>query len=158
MCRVHAAGTPIQVVHLTGPADESFVREAYEKAGVSHLVYPFLKDMGLAYGAAHLAVCRAGAATCMELVSLKVPALLVPLPHARRDHQTANARVLVTAGAAELKAQSELTPEWLADYLRDMAADPGRLEPMRDAGRGVAVPDAAPRIANLLEDVVDTRD
>jgi UDP-N-acetylglucosamine--N-acetylmuramyl-(pentapeptide) pyrophosphoryl-undecaprenol N-acetylglucosamine transferase len=153
VCRAHAAGTPIQVVHLTGPADESFVRAAYEKADVPHLVYPFLKDMGLAYGAAHLAVCRAGAATCMELVSLKVPALLVPLPHARRDHQTANARVLVAAGAAELKPQSEFTVEWLVDYLAEIASHRGRLEHMRDAGRGVAVPDAAARIATLLEEV-----
>jgi UDP-N-acetylglucosamine--N-acetylmuramyl-(pentapeptide) pyrophosphoryl-undecaprenol N-acetylglucosamine transferase len=80
-----------------------------------------------------------------------LPAVLVPLPIAPGDHQTANAQALVRVGAAVVVPDAELTAERLADVLDGLLADPARLEEMGRAARGVARPDAAERVADLLE-------
>ena len=137
---------------MTGARDEETVRQAYRAAGIPHAVCGFLNDMRKAYGVADWAVARSGAATCSELAICGVPALLVPLPTARRDHQTANARALEDAGAADRVAQSELTSEWLADYLDRCRRDEPRRAGMQAALRALAVPDAAVKLAALVEE------
>jgi len=153
VCSLHARGVPLQVVHLAGKQDVEEVRSRYKAAGVRHMVSAFLKDMGLAYGAADVAVSRAGAATCMELAACSVPALLVPLPSARRDHQTANARVLAAAGGADIVAQKDFSASWLSEYLDTCRRDGTRLDGMKQALAPLAVPDAAERLAALVEGI-----
>ncbi len=145
-------GISIQVIHLTGKDDYEFVREKYHAADVACEVYPFLEDMGRAYGIADVAVCRAGASTCMELAAFSMPSLLVPLPGAMRNHQEENAKILQKAGAADMIRQNELTPEYLAGYLEKIISDPDKneLAEKKDALEKFAVPDAAKDIADLL--------
>lgn len=102
------------------------------------------------YAAATLVLSRAGAGTVTELCALGLPAILIPLPGARRDEQTANARVLADAGAAVLLPQSELTPERLVTLVRDLLADPARLKQMSERARSLATPDAADRLSDLI--------
>lgn len=154
VCAMHAAGSVIQVVHLTGPDDEQTVRDRYDKAGLRHLVVPFLEEMGFAYGAADVAVTRAGASTCMELAACGIPAVLIPLPSARRDHQAANARVLVSAGAADMIPETDLSVTSLRDHLQNCVRDGQKLQAMKTAMSALAVPDAAERVASLLESSV----
>ena len=151
MCRLHRSGAPLRVVHLAGRADEAAARAQYESAGVTATVYGFLSTMSLAYDAADFVVARAGAASCMEIALCGLPALFVPLPWALRDHQTANARSLEAAGAAEVAAQDELTSERLASYLDACRRDPEKLERMGRQSRAFAIPNAAERLADLLE-------
>ncbi len=152
--RLHREGRTLRVIHLAGPADETAVRAAYAAAGVAHQVHGFLGDMGAAYRAAHLAISRAGAGSCMELAHCGVPAILVPLPSARRDHQRRNAESLAAQGGAWVRLQAALTPETLADDLRTLMDDPVRLETMRSAQRQVAVADGAERLAELVGSVL----
>jgi UDP-N-acetylglucosamine--N-acetylmuramyl-(pentapeptide) pyrophosphoryl-undecaprenol N-acetylglucosamine transferase len=152
---VHEKGTPVQVIHLCGRADEDSVRGAYEKAGVPAQVHAFLKDMGAAYRAADLAVSRAGAASCCELGACGVPTLFVPLPTATRDHQALNADVVRSFGGAEVVEQARFSPNYLAMYLERCIANPAKLERMRDDMARFAVPDAADRLADLVEEVGD---
>lgn len=152
--RVKKGGTPIQVIHLTGPADEAEVRTVYEREGIPHMVAGFLTEMGRAYASADLAVTRAGAGTCTELAAYGVPAVLVPLPSARRDHQTANARALAATGGVEVRNQEDLTPEWLAERIVGLQRDPQRLAGMREALRKLDARGAADRIADLVETTV----
>jgi len=151
LVRLAGGGEPVQVVHLTGRQDEDMVRRKYERAGIANLVFSFLKDMGKAYGAADLAVARAGAATCAELAAGGVPAILVPLPTARRDHQAANARELERAGGVDVIAQGELSAERLQKYIETCRRDRGKLDRMKTALRTVAVKDGAERLADLVE-------
>jgi len=151
LCSLHARGSPIQVVHLAGVRDEDVVRATYERAGVRAVTYGFLAEMSKAYGAADLAVSRAGAGSCVELCLYGVPALLVPLPEARRDHQTANAQELVDAGAADMCAQTELSGDRLAGYIERFRNDEDKRTAMRAAMRRFARPDAAARLADLVE-------
>ena len=92
--------------------------------------------MPAVYAAADLVVCRAGAMTVAELAAAGVPAVLVPLPGAPGDHQTANARVLERAGAAVLLPDPECTPAGLATVVEGLLADPDRLEAMGRAAAG----------------------
>ncbi|MEV6673045.1 UDP-N-acetylglucosamine--N-acetylmuramyl-(pentapeptide) pyrophosphoryl-undecaprenol N-acetylglucosamine transferase [Streptomyces sp. NPDC051162] len=93
----------------------------------------YLDRMDLAYAAADLVVCRAGSATVAELATVRVPAVLVPYPHAPHDHQTHNARVLSDAGAGLLLPDAETDGDRLAELLGPLLADPARLAAMSAA-------------------------
>jgi UDP-N-acetylglucosamine--N-acetylmuramyl-(pentapeptide) pyrophosphoryl-undecaprenol N-acetylglucosamine transferase len=124
---------------------------AYERAGVAHEVHTFLDDMGRAYALANLAVARSGAGTCAELSACGVPALLVPLPTAARDHQSANAAAMQATGGVDVMAERELTATTLADYLDRCRKSPEKLCAMRRALESHRVEGAADRLADLVE-------
>ncbi|MCF7839090.1 MAG: UDP-N-acetylglucosamine--N-acetylmuramyl-(pentapeptide) pyrophosphoryl-undecaprenol N-acetylglucosamine transferase [Candidatus Marinimicrobia bacterium] len=146
-----SAGSGLGVIHLTGPADAAWVQAAYEQAGLPHFVRAFHADMAAVYRHAQLALCRAGAATCAELAAFGLPALLIPYPHASNDHQTANARALEKADAADVVLERDLTADWLREYVANRSAQPETLARMSAAGRKCAPQDAAARVADLLE-------
>ena len=112
---------------------------------------PYEDRMALVYAAADLVVCRAGAMTVAELAVSGVPAVLVPLPGAPGDHQTANARVLERAGAAVLLPDDACDPATLAVTLDAMLADPESLEVMGRAASALGRKDAAAAGARVVE-------
>ena len=107
--------------------------------------------MDLLLAAADLLVGRAGGTTVAELAEVGLPGVLVPLPIAPRDHQTANAAALVRAGAAVLVPDGELDGDRLVRELQPLLDEPERLVAMGDAARSLARPDAADRVADLVE-------
>lgn len=116
--------------------------------------------MDLALAAADVAVCRAGGTTVAELAVVGVPALLVPLPIATRDHQRANAEPLRRAGAAVVVTDDELDVDRLLAEMDALVGDGStgsgldgarRLEAMGAAARSIARPDAASAVADLVE-------
>jgi UDP-N-acetylglucosamine:LPS N-acetylglucosamine transferase len=109
-------------------------------------------DMPTALAAADLVLCRSGASTSFELLAAGLPAVLVPSPHVTADHQTANARHLVAAGAAVLVPDAELDGARLVAEVDALLADPARLASMAAAARAAARPDAADAIAALAEE------
>jgi UDP-N-acetylglucosamine--N-acetylmuramyl-(pentapeptide) pyrophosphoryl-undecaprenol N-acetylglucosamine transferase len=114
-------------------------------------VVPYVTNaLGDVYAAAGLVVGRAGAGTVTELAALGLPAILIPLPGARGDEQTANARVLADAGAAVLLPEAELTTDRLVTLVRELTGDPARLKQMSERARGLARPDAAERLVALI--------
>jgi UDP-N-acetylglucosamine--N-acetylmuramyl-(pentapeptide) pyrophosphoryl-undecaprenol N-acetylglucosamine transferase len=125
--------------------------EPDEEAGLTYRVVPYEDRMPDLYQAADICVCRAGAMTVAELLVTGVPAILVPLPGAPGDHQTRNAQALVTAGAAVLMPDAECDGERLAAALDALLADADRLAAMGQAARGLGHPDAAARVAELVE-------
>jgi UDP-N-acetylglucosamine--N-acetylmuramyl-(pentapeptide) pyrophosphoryl-undecaprenol N-acetylglucosamine transferase len=110
-------------------------------------IRPFIAPMQGAYAAADLAVCRAGAMATAELAAWGVPAILIPLPTAAADHQTANARALALSGAAVMIAQSELSDASLSQAIQNLADNAPARRAMRAAALRRARPDAADRIA-----------
>lgn len=118
------------LIHQTGEKDFLEVRRTYEKVGLKARVYPFIKEMGWAYSQADVVVSRAGAATVAELVFLKKPSLLIPYPYAIRDHQAANARVLVQAGGAFMFREEEIKPQEFLRLLKGLAEEPSRRSEM----------------------------
>jgi UDP-N-acetylglucosamine--N-acetylmuramyl-(pentapeptide) pyrophosphoryl-undecaprenol N-acetylglucosamine transferase len=158
---------PIEVRHQAGSRWQEAAESSYAGAGVPAQVMPFIEDMAAAYAWADLVICRAGALTISELAAAGVGAILVPFPAAVDDHQTANARYLVNAGAAVLIAERELTAERLAAEIEKLTAgassDSGRAEPgrthheprparerllgMAERARSLALPRAAEELA-----------
>ncbi len=128
---------PVQLWHQTGRNSTVLKREGHEDR-----VEPFIEHMAAAYCWADLIVCRAGAMTISELAQVGVPAILIPFPHAVDDHQTANARFLVEAGAAILLPQTELTAEKLAQMIDELISQPTRLQAMSAAAQRCAKPNA----------------
>jgi UDP-N-acetylglucosamine--N-acetylmuramyl-(pentapeptide) pyrophosphoryl-undecaprenol N-acetylglucosamine transferase len=125
-------------------------RATLEGAGLTARLAPFFDDVAALYARAHLVIARAGASTVAELACAGRPSLLIPLPHAIDDHQTANARALAEAGAAELHPQASLTPARLAARLAGLLADPLLLARMAEAAAALARPDAAARLADAV--------
>lgn len=102
------------------------------------------------YAAAQLVIGRAGAGTVNECCQLGLPALYVPLPGARGDEQTANARRVEAVGGCVILAEPALSAEHLVDTVRRLLSAPGRLKEMGERARALARPDAARLIADLV--------
>jgi len=144
----------MNVIHQTGGNDREAVAAAYIEAGrTGDRVEAFIDDMAAVYRSARLVVCRAGATTLAELAACGRPAVLIPYPHAANDHQTANARAMVEAGAAVLLAQQDLTAERLANLIGELLRDRQRLEAMAAAARAVAKTGAAKAIVDICRDL-----
>ena len=148
----------LRVVHQTGSADETAVRDAYARTGAADVdVRAFIADMGAVYAAADVIVCRAGATTIAELAAQGLPAIFVPYPHAADDHQRANAETLVRAGAARMVLDHEATGARLADEVRELTASPETLPEMRRRMRQFARPDAAERVLAVVDALAAVR-
>lgn len=146
----------IAVRLVTGRRDHDEVAAQVEARppGALHLdVVAYEDRMAVALAAADVAVTRAGAGTCAELAAFGVPAVMVPLPIATRDHQTANAAVLASSGAAVLVADDELDVDRLEVELGRLVDDASRRRAMAEAMAGQARLDAADRVAALVEEV-----
>lgn len=143
------AGLPerVGVIWATGKAH--YTRYA-SRAGPRVIVRPYLAPIADAYAAADVAIARAGAMTTAELCAWGIPMYLVPLPTAAQDHQTANARVLGEAGAAQWIAERDATPAALGAFVLSMTSDPARHEAAARAATGRARPDASRVIAERL--------
>ena len=145
-----------QVLHLAGQRGSPSAAEldaAYARAGVRALVLPFLNEMGLAWGAAELALSRAGANSVAEAEANGVPAVFVPYPHHRDLHQEANARPLVAVGAAALaydRLDVAANMVSIGGPLEALLADGRMRDAMEDALRARPQPDAADAIARSL--------
>jgi UDP-N-acetylglucosamine--N-acetylmuramyl-(pentapeptide) pyrophosphoryl-undecaprenol N-acetylglucosamine transferase len=159
LARRWADRSDVSLYHVTGRRDWDAVRAAAGggpgtregRPGLCHELVPFEERMATLYEAADLFVCRAGAVTVAELAVAGVPAVLVPLPRAPGDHQTANAKALVDAGAAVLVPDDRCDGARLEVVVGDLVADPGRLGTMGEAAREVGRPDAADRVAALVD-------
>ena len=126
-------------------------RKAYAEAMVEADIAPFFRDMAGRLKEAHLVIGRAGASTCCELAVAGKPSILVPLRLALDDDQGQNARLLADAGAAEIISEDQLTPDVLAAALQRLFEHPAELAKMAAAARSVAAPDAAEKLADLVE-------
>ena len=107
-----------RVTHQSGARQLEALRTNYQSAGVDAELTPFIEDTAQAFADADLIICRAGASTVTEIAAVGAAALFVPFPSAVDDHQTTNAKFLVTQGGGWLVQQHDLTPEKLAIMLQ----------------------------------------
>ena len=147
----------VEVSQQCRSEDLAGVERAYAEIGLEAKLAPFFDDMPTRLGEAHLVICRAGASTIAELAAAGRAAILVPLPIAADDHQSANGRALVAAGAAIMIAQQEFTAERLARELTALMAEPAQLAQRAVAAQGFARPDAAGALADLVEALIGTQ-
>ena len=144
------AAAGVQVLHVAGPKGAVDVTTAAGEP--AYVVVPYVERMDLAYAAADLVVCRAGANTVTEVAAVGLPAVFVPLPIGNGE-QALNARPVVDAGGGLLVEDAALTPEWVAATVPDLLRDPGRLAAMATAAAGTIRRDAAERLARMVLEV-----
>jgi UDP-N-acetylglucosamine--N-acetylmuramyl-(pentapeptide) pyrophosphoryl-undecaprenol N-acetylglucosamine transferase len=141
-----------QVVHVTGKIDWPWVQERQEALPAAlkarYHIYDYVHEMGKAFAAADLVVCRAGASILGELPFFGLPAVLVPYPHAW-DYQRVNADWLAERGAA-IRLDEERLGEELLPTLRRLLGDREALAAMVERTQALARPDAAARLAGEL--------
>lgn len=149
----------LQILHAAGSVLHGEAAAAWEKArgrgsGPRVRCVDFIDDMGAAYAAADIVVCRAGATSIAELTALGRPSILVPYPHATRDHQMHNARALAQVGGAQVIEDRELTGRRLVDAVEPWIADPDARMAASRAARVFGRRDAAQQVARLVLDQV----
>jgi UDP-N-acetylglucosamine--N-acetylmuramyl-(pentapeptide) pyrophosphoryl-undecaprenol N-acetylglucosamine transferase len=141
------AAAGVQVLHVSGPAGEVAVSPS--PGDPAYVVVPFVDRMDLAYAAADLVVCRAGANTVTEVASVGLPAVFVPLPIGNGE-QALNAAPVVDAGGGLLVTDAALTPEWVAATVPALLGDAARLAAMSRAASGLMRRDADVALARMV--------
>lgn len=144
----------LYVIWATGHTMHARFRK---RASTRVRVEPYLSPIASAYSASDLAVTRAGALTLAELCAWGIPSIMVPLPTAAADHQTANAREVAAAGAGVLLPQRDLSPQRLGEEVRALATDRARLASLAGAARLRARPRAAEDIAKRILTYLDLK-
>ena len=140
--------TDLQVLHILGRRGGDITSP--NTSGLLYRTVPYVERMVEAYAVADIAVCRGGASTIAELTVMGVPALIVPYPYHRDRQQERHAEVMAHAGAAEVVADAEATPERLASSLDAILGDDSLRDAMSEASRRLGRPDAAQRLAEIV--------
>jgi UDP-N-acetylglucosamine--N-acetylmuramyl-(pentapeptide) pyrophosphoryl-undecaprenol N-acetylglucosamine transferase len=141
----------LTVTEQCRPEDIERVQNIYARDNIAADLAPFFHDVADRLAAAHLVVARAGASTVAELAAVGRPSILVPLPHAIDDHQTANARALADAGAAWVVPQAEFDAASLAQRLTTLLQQPEKLTAAAQAAGAQAHHNAAQELADAVE-------
>ncbi|MFI3287356.1 MAG: undecaprenyldiphospho-muramoylpentapeptide beta-N-acetylglucosaminyltransferase [Rikenellaceae bacterium] len=119
---------------------------------IKYLLVPFIENMGAAYAAADLVVCRSGASTVSELQLLGVPPLFIPSPNVAEDHQTANAKAVVKCGGAEMVRDADAV-EKAMDKALGLLENKQRLEEMSRNIKTMAKPRATKDVADMIFEI-----
>jgi UDP-N-acetylglucosamine--N-acetylmuramyl-(pentapeptide) pyrophosphoryl-undecaprenol N-acetylglucosamine transferase len=144
----YGAPRDCHVIQITGHRDFPLAKERLDAVGAAerYTLLEYEPTLADPLAACDLVLARAGGSV-FELAAAGKPAILVPYPYATARHQHANAAWMAEAGAAEVIEDAELDPARLRDAVRDLFADPERLERMSAASRSLARPEAAKLIA-----------
>jgi UDP-N-acetylglucosamine--N-acetylmuramyl-(pentapeptide) pyrophosphoryl-undecaprenol N-acetylglucosamine transferase len=144
-----ARGLPAGLHVIWGTGRDHFARFA-SLASSRVAIRPYLSPISEAYAASDLALTRAGAMTTAELCAWGVPMILIPLPTAAADHQTANARALAEAGAARWVPQAEASAERIDALLREQMSSDASMRALAEGATSRARPGAADDIARRI--------
>jgi UDP-N-acetylglucosamine--N-acetylmuramyl-(pentapeptide) pyrophosphoryl-undecaprenol N-acetylglucosamine transferase len=146
--RVH-----LRVSHQARPEDMDRVAAFYAEQGIPAEVQPFFTDVPRRMSEAQLVISRAGASSIADLTVIGRPSILIPYEAAAGDHQSANARGLIDAGAAILIPQKALDVPALSTHIAAVLGDPAAALKMSQAALSVGAPDATERLVALVEDL-----
>jgi UDP-N-acetylglucosamine--N-acetylmuramyl-(pentapeptide) pyrophosphoryl-undecaprenol N-acetylglucosamine transferase len=141
----------IRVSHQARDEDGQRVADFYAEAGVSADVQPFFDDVPRRMSEAQLVISRAGASSVADISVVGRPSILIPFAAATGDHQTANARGLVDAGAAIMVPEEAANPESMTAQIEMVLTHPQGALQMAQAALSVGKPEAAEALAQMVE-------
>jgi UDP-N-acetylglucosamine--N-acetylmuramyl-(pentapeptide) pyrophosphoryl-undecaprenol N-acetylglucosamine transferase len=151
------AGLPMQMLrnirvsHQARGEDAARVTAFYAEHGISADVQPFFEDVPRRMSEAQLVISRAGASSIADLSVIGRPAILIPYAAATGDHQSANARGLVEAGAAILMPESTVNPASMTEQIEMVLSAPDAAMKMAQAALSTGKPEAAEALAAMVE-------
>ncbi len=151
MDRIAARKADLSIVHQTGERDYNAVRTAYARREIHAEVAPFLANMAERFAWADIIVCRAGAITAAEIAAAGRAAIFIPFGRATDSHQLRNAEEMARAGAGRLIREPELKADRLTEEIFSLVDEPQSIERLAAAARGLARPNAAREIVDLIE-------
>jgi UDP-N-acetylglucosamine--N-acetylmuramyl-(pentapeptide) pyrophosphoryl-undecaprenol N-acetylglucosamine transferase len=137
------------VTHQTGMAMVEEVQASYNQSHVPGRATAFIDNMPEAFATHHLLISRAGATVCTEILAARMPAILIPYPHANA-HQRENAQALVKIGVAVMVEEGENLAERLASAVQSLYDDPNKLKAMAQSAIGHGQPHAAAKIVEAV--------
>ncbi|WP_293576842.1 UDP-N-acetylglucosamine--N-acetylmuramyl-(pentapeptide) pyrophosphoryl-undecaprenol N-acetylglucosamine transferase [Phaeobacter sp.] len=141
----------LRISHQARAEDMERVSAFYAEHGIAAEVQPFFQDVPARMSEAQLVITRSGASSIADLSVIGRPSILVPFAAAASDHQTANARGLVNAGAAILIPESALDVSALAEQITTVLSTPDAASQMAQAALSTGIPDATDRLVALVE-------
>ena len=139
----------IRVAHQARAEDVARVAQYYADEGIPADVQTFFNDVPTRMSEAQLVITRAGASTIADLSVIGRPSILVPYAAAAADHQTANAKQLVEAGAAVMVTEANLHVDSLAEQVTAVLSDPNAATQMANAALACGKPDATQTLVDL---------
>lgn len=140
----------LQILHLTGKHDHAPLRALYQRLGLRYFLSEFCPNASEWIRLATAALSRAGASSLAEYAAVRLPALLIPYPHAAEDHQRQNAVIFAESGAAEWLEERRLRPSEAARVLSRLLYDQEARRRMKKALRGWNAENSAARIVDDL--------
>jgi UDP-N-acetylglucosamine--N-acetylmuramyl-(pentapeptide) pyrophosphoryl-undecaprenol N-acetylglucosamine transferase len=143
----------IRVAHQARAEDGERVAEFYAESGIDAEVLPFFDDVPRRMSEAQLVISRAGASSVADISIIGRPSILIPFAAATGDHQTANARGLVDAGATILVPEKAADPESLKDQIETILTNPDGALQMARAALSLGRPEAAEALADIVQDL-----
>ena len=147
----HELRMRLRVSQQARQEDVERVTSFYRDQGIGAEIHTFFDDVPERMTRAQVVIARAGASTIADLTVIGRPAILIPYAAAAEDHQTANARGLEAAGGAEVMPEAGFMPEALTARLAGLVSQPKRAAAMARASLGYGKPDAAERLAELVD-------
>lgn len=141
----------IRVSHQARDEDGARVAAYYAENGIDADVQPFFDDVPRRMSEAQLVISRAGASSVADISVIGRPSILIPFAAATGDHQTANARGLVEAGAAIMVPETAANPESMTEQIDMILNNPDGALKMANAALSVAKPEAAETLAGMVE-------
>ncbi len=153
---LQAGGTAVRLIHQTGAAMFAELQSAWMEAGLDGEISVFISDMPAAFEQADLIVCRSGG-TVSEVAAAGKPSVMIPFPFAADQHQLRNAEAFERAGACRMFPDQAWSGERMFQVVSELAGNRARLAAMGEAARKLAVPGAARRAADVLEEAAQNK-
>ena len=147
----------IRIFQQCREADVENIKSVYANCHAEVTVSHFFNNMPELYAGTHLIISRAGASSVSEIAAVGIPSILVPLPIAADDHQTANAREIKDAKAGIILKQKDFTPTKLEELLNNLMSSPEKLTQMSENAKSIGIIDAAIRFADAVENEILSR-
>ncbi len=145
------AADDIQVIWQAG----KFYHAKYQQSDTSQLdnvqQMEFIDRMDLAYAAADVVICRAGALTISELCLVGKAAIFIPSPNVTGDHQTKNAMALIRNDAARMLKDKD--GNQMIEMAMDLMKDNAARTKLETNIRRMAKPNAAREIVTTLRSI-----
>ncbi len=143
----------VRVAHQARDEDAENAERVYAENGITAEILPFFNDIPRRFSEAQLVVSRSGASSVADISIIGRPSILIPFAAAMADHQTANARGLVEAGAAIMIPESQLTADALAEQINTILTQDQAAIQMANAALSVGKPDATEALVALTEEL-----
>lgn len=137
-----------QVIHITGFFDYERITQEYENLNIKYLIFPFAKNMQYLFSACDIVISRAGANTIAEIITFKIPSIMIPYPYAKQ-HQLDNAHFLSDNDAAILIEDRFCSSEILKEKILYFKNNPARLNQMSRILNTINIADNSARIVEL---------